>query len=452
MTFRKMSLLFIGLLLILLFISQYWLIQNFTKDVSSKIGEGAFEVSRSTIETLLFKKPQIEFSQIAISNKISVNDQHKIINSISNFTKEINISLRDGQIDKFLTISSDGKDYQVKIPRTGVDRSLDDMSNKILLSAIAFIAIGLIIVAYFSRKVSSPLKSLQLASEEIGTGNFGYQINNTNQLINIEIDDTISAFNKMSVKIKDLQEENEALQKRAKLAEISEITRGLAHTIRNPLNTLNLAIDELSSTEEQKKKDNLNRISKHQVQRIDKWVRAMVDLISSDAELVEPINVTSLLKSCVQDLSINATSKTNILLTKEKKEDSENITINGIIPELKSLFQSLISNAIEAVEDAKTSHLNDAVAIKISRVENQTSNEVNITISDRGKGFSKDVKGKLFSPHNTDKTYGAGMGLYLANQIIVIKYNGKLDVEDNPIMGSSSFRGATITITLQDRV
>jgi hypothetical protein len=58
MTFKKITFLFIALLLSLLLLLQYWLIASFTKDVSSKIGQAAFEVSRSTIETLIFGQPE----------------------------------------------------------------------------------------------------------------------------------------------------------------------------------------------------------------------------------------------------------------------------------------------------------------------------------------------------------------------------------------------------------
>jgi len=200
------------LLLSLLLLLQFWLIQNFTKDVSSKIGQAAFEVSRSTIETLVFKQPEIQFRQFAFSGGLSKETQTEILNSLSTLSNKVNISLQDGQKDSFLTINSAGSSYKVDIPRTGIEKSLDDMSNKILFSAFSFIILGLIAAGFFSRKLSKPLKSLQLASEQVGRGDFGFQVKNNTDFQSVEIKNTITAFNEMSEKIDRLQKENETLQ------------------------------------------------------------------------------------------------------------------------------------------------------------------------------------------------------------------------------------------------
>jgi len=447
MTFRKITFIFIGLLLSLLFLLQFWLIQNFTKDVSSKIGEAAFEVSHSTIETLLFKQPRQKLRKFAVSSHISVIEQTELLNSLSSIASDINISLKDGQKDNYLTINSAGTKFKIDIPRTGIEKSLDGMSQKIMISAFAFILIGLIAANFFSRRLSHPLKQLQAASGHVGRGEFGFQVDNTKTLPSIEIQNTITAFNEMSQKINQLQKENETLQKQAQLSELSEITRGLAHTIRNPLNTLNLAVDQLSSTSDDVQKKELSRISKFQIQRIDKWVRSLMDIMSSDTSLIESIDVYSLLQSCISDVSLSSTASIKIdLLVEQSNSDDENIyQLKAIKPELKSLLQSMISNSVEATEAIRRS---EPVVIEL----NQKNSTIEIIISDRGIGFSKEVKSKLFSPHNTNKTYGAGMGLYLAHRIITLKYDGDISIDDNPEQSGQKYAGSRIVISLNSRV
>ncbi len=447
MTFRKITFTFIALLLSLLFLLQFWLIQNFTKDVSSKIGQAAFEVSHSTIETLLFKQPQQQLRKFAISSRTSVIEQAEILRSLSTIEKDINISLKDGQKDKFITINSSGKNYKIDIPRTGIQKSLDAMSQKILISAFAFIFVGLLAAGYFSRRLSQPLKDLQTASRHIGRGEFGFQVENQQKYQSIELQNTITAFNEMSNKIALLQKENETLQKQTQLSELSEITRGLAHTIRNPLNTLNLAVDELSCCNDDDSKKDLTRISKHQIQRIDKWVRSLMDIMSSDTSLIETVDVSSIVQSCIDDISLNNTSTINIelLLENAKLDSDKSFQLQAIKPELKSLLQSLISNSVEATQASKSS-------TPVKAIISQQKNTIKVTIFDRGIGFSKEIKAKLFSPHNTNKTYGAGMGLYLAHRIITLKYAGSLKIDDNPQQNNQPHCGSQIVLTLNDRV
>lgn len=447
MTFRKITFIFIALLLSMLFLLQFWLIQNFTKDVSSKIGQAAFEVSHSTIETLLFKQPRQQVRKFAVSSQISIIEQTELLNSLSSVANDINISLKDGQKDNYLTINSAGVNFKVDIPRTGIEKSLDAMSRKILISAFAFILIGLLAANYFSRRLSHPLKQLQAASGRVGRGEFGFQVDNAKKLQSIEIQNTITAFNEMSQKINQLQKENETLQKQAQLSELSEITRGLAHTIRNPLNTLNLAVDELSSTSDDVQKKELSRISKFQIQRIDKWVRSLMDIMSSDTSLIQSIDVYSLLQSCIADISLSNTAgvKTE-LLVEQSKADAKNVyQLKAIRPELKSLLQSMISNSVEATEAIKS---RESVVIELTKKKNT----IEIIISDRGIGFSKEIKSKLFSPHNTNKTYGAGMGLYLAHRIITLKYDGDITIDDNPDQANQKHAGSRIVISLNSRV
>jgi len=52
---------------------------------------------------------------------------------------------------------------------------------------------------------------------------------------------------------------------------------------------------------------------------------------------------------------------------------------------------------------------------------------------------------KLFTPHNTDKTYGAGMGLYLAERVIKHKYNGNISIKNN------ATKGSCVIVTVNDR-
>jgi len=208
-----------------------------------------------------------------------------------------------------------------------------------------------------------------------------------------------------------------------------------------------LAVDELTSSDNQQSKKDLNRIAKHQVQRIDKWVRSLMDIMSTDTSLIETLDIKQLLESTIEDVGLNTTNKAKISFDVESKNNTyeSNFQLRAIKPELKSLFQSLIANSIEA-------GITDGQPNKIDIRLEQRDNELLITITDQGVGFSQEIKSKLFSPHNTNKTYGAGMGLYLAHRIVSLKYNGDLIICDNPEMKDCKYPGTKIVLTLNNRV
>ena len=456
MTFRRITFIFIALLLSSLFLLQFWLIQNFTKDVSSKIGEAAFEVSRSTIETLIFKQPKTNFSKIAISARISTFEQNEIIQSLSHIPNDVNISLKDGQLDTFITLQTSGFDHKINIPRTGIQKSLEGMSQKILFSAIAFIFLGLLAAAFFSKRLSKPLREIELASKHVGRGEFGFQISELSKFQSIEMLNATKAFNEMSLKINSLRNENEKLQKQAQLSELSEITRGLAHTIRNPLNTLNLAIDELSTDISKQSRDELNKISKHQIKRIDGWVRSLMEILSNDNNLIEPVDLSVLINEVVADVKLGLTDNTNIrfrFLNHNENSEKHAFSLNIIKPEIKSILLGLITNAIESISKDFTED-ESLIEISVDR-KRGASNSIQIAISDSGKGIEQKIKDKMFSPHNTDKTYGAGMGLYLAHRIVTLKYDGQIEILDNSLSSSGKTmpdsKGTKVILTLKNR-
>lgn len=454
MTFRKITFLFTAILLSALLLIQLWLFQNFTKDVSSKIGEAAFEVSVSTIQTMLSRPVNLEFRNFAIRGDINETTQLEILRSLQGNSSNIHVDLLDGQRDKSISIQSAGSNYNVDIPRTGIENSLEKMSSKILVSALISILIGLLIASYFSTRLAIPLRQLQKVSKKVGKGEFGLQIEVPHKLQSIELRETIDAFNEMSKQIEQLKIENEQLQKKAHLSELTEITRGLAHTIRNPLNTLNLAIDEIQASVDTQHKNELCKVSKHQVRRIDKWVRSLMDIMSSDSSLVEQVNIPALVESCVADLRLNQPNNIFLELKVDDIFTDKNNQLLAISTELKSLILTLLNNAIESAMEKHSNDNAGFVKVAVSLKENIT-----ISITDNGTGLSKAISEKIFSPHNTNKTYGAGMGLYLAHRVATLKYNGNLAVTnnselvgDNNELGNTNITGCTAILALNNRV
>ncbi|MCF6194290.1 MAG: HAMP domain-containing histidine kinase, partial [Kangiellaceae bacterium] len=387
---------------------------------------------------------------------ISNLEQNEIIQSLSNIPSDINISLKDGQLDTFITLQTSGLNHKIDIPRTGIQRSLESMSQKIRLSAIAFIFLGLLAAAFFSKRLSKPLREIELASKHVGRGEFGFQISELSKFQSIEMQNATKAFNEMSLKINSLRNENEKLQKQAQLSELSEITRALAHTIRNPLNTLNLAIDELSTDISKQSRDELNNISKHQIKRIDRWVRSLMEVLSNDNILVEPINVLTLVEEVLSDIKLGLANNTNIrfrISTQKKNGEKLDYCMDIIKPEVKSILLGLITNAVESISKDFTED-ESLVEITVDG-KHGASNSIQITISDRGKGIEQKIKDKMFSPHNTDKTYGAGMGLYLAHRIVTLKYDGQIEILDNPPTSSGTKipgnNGTKVILTLKNR-
>lgn len=442
MSFKNLSLIFITLLLSSVLLIQWWLFSSFTNDVSRQIGTSAFEVSRATAETLILDQPKVEFHSIKYATSQQNLTQKTSERVISYVRQDVTIELFDEQTDNIIQLNADGENYEIPIPRTGIDEVLESFSKKALYSTITLLLVGITLAIYFTNKIASPLKKLQIASTQLGEGNLGTQISKGRQWHSREINTTINSFNQMSIRIKKLQQQNEKLQNNAHLAELAEVARALAHTIRNPLNTLNLAIDQIEACDDTKQQKKLSTLAKNQVLRIDQWVNSLMNVISSDTTLAKQVNLISIIHAVIYDLKLSTSHELDIIfdnqikhLPTDEKAHINNASLIAIDSELKGLLQGIIANAVEASPNDKP------ISIRLIRL----NQGYEVTVIDHGKGFSEKILKKLFSPHNTDKTYGAGMGLYLAQRIIKHKYNGDIQVKNN------ADKGSRVTLILNNR-
>lgn len=98
------------------------------------------------------------------------------------------------------------------------------------------------------------------------------------------------------------------------------------------------------------------------------------------------------------------------------------------------VIENLVKNAIDSMEGKGD------IKLHIS----ETANHVKITISDTGKGISKNLHQKIFSPGYTTKKRGWGLGLSLAKRIVKDYHDGKIFV-----LKSEIGKGTTFAIVLK---
>lgn len=118
----------------------------------------------------------------------------------------------------------------------------------------------------------------------------------------------------------------------------------------------------------------------------------------------------------------------------------------GILPpvecyagQLNQVFMNILSNAIEALEDATATSVCDSPTITITTSLEQSTDNINkdnidsptavlVRICDNGAGIRESVLEHLFEPFFTTKPIGkgTGLGLYISYQIVVDKHHGSL--------------------------
>ena len=208
----------------------------------------------------------------------------------------------------------------------------------------------------------------------------------------------------------------------------SEMSRRLAHEIKNPLTPIQLAAERLRHkylhTMDPADVDILDRLTNTIVQQVD-TMKDMVNTFSDYARTPEikaqAMDINALINE-VLDLFTSLDQKTEIALNLEPDLP----LINADVSRLRQVFNNLLKNAFDACENSK-----DSVLDITTRCISTTGTEyVEILITDSGPGITDDIMEHIFEPYVTTKTKGTGLGLAIVKKIIE-EHNGVVWLENN---------------------
>jgi signal transduction histidine kinase len=319
---------------------------------------------------------------------------------------------------RMLVVSDElGEAAQIPIPTQPTMRIFHDTLSRSLAASAVLLLAGLGMSAVVSRRLARPLQALAARAEALGRGGAGVRIPVTSSG---EVGELEAAFDRMSSQLAGLERERERWRQREHLAQLGDLSRGLAHTIRNPLNTLGLAVEELAGEGD----DPRVTTARNQIQRIDRWIRSFLALGAGDAATAEECDLVELVQECLLEVGGDGT----------RLEISQPaVPVRAVASGLRAALGNLLENAVQASPAGRPP------AITIA--ERDDGGAI-VTIRDHGPGLPESVRKRLFEPHQTTRPEGAGMGLFLARQLVVGMHGGELNIAD------ADGGGTIVTVTI----
>ncbi len=313
-----------------------------------------------------------------------------------------------GSDEPMLMISDgDGKLKRIPIPTSPTTAAIRSTMRQGLLVSGGVLLVGLVASAVVARRMGRPLRDLAQQSEMLGEGDFGVRFPVT---AGGEVGELQAAFDRLSQRLAELEQDRQRWQRREHLAQLGDLARGLAHTVRNPLHTLGLAVEELAG--EAAPGDPRVATARAQIRRVDRWVCSFLAIGAGNATAPETVDVADV----VEDAVLEAAQQGARI---EMRGSDDAMTVRGVAAGLRAAVSNLLENAVHAAPD----HVVD-VSIEAS------DGTVRVVIRDRGPGLPESVRERLFTPHVTERPGGAGMGLYLAQRLVVDLHGGLLELEE----------------------
>jgi signal transduction histidine kinase len=195
--------------------------------------------------------------------------------------------------------------------------------------------------------------------------------------------------------------ETERLEKE-RFREISAFTSGIAHEIKNPLNSLSLLFELLLKKTPPEAKDGLE-LGKTQVRTIAR----IVDRFSSAVKPVRPVSSILFLDDLLRRAAGSLAAEDPEASTRLRVEAEPGVRLTGDGELLSQALLNLLKNAVEA---------SSSTPVQVEGRRNKK--RVEILVRDEGPGIPPEAIVRVFEPFYTTKDKGMGIGLFLAKKII----------------------------------
>ena len=220
----------------------------------------------------------------------------------------------------------------------------------------------------------------------------------------------------------------EKIERQERLAAMGELASGVAHEIRNPLNTIGTITQQLGKdfipNDNKEEYINLTKLVYQEVKRINQTIISFLKFARP-----EPVNTSAfLLSELVDQIHIQYLSYF------KQKEINFNInqnwdgTVNWDKNKILQALMNLLQNSFDATPQSGS--------VKIDITNND--NIIEVIVSDTGLGIPEDKLSKIFNLYYTTKAKGTGLGLSITQRIIY-QHNGIVSVESKQNDGTTFF-------------
>ena len=345
--------------------------------------------------------------------------------------------------------------------------SLQRLAIVLLVASIFAVLAGI----FLARRMVGPIQALRSGAERMGGGDFSQRISiKTGD----ELEGLADQFNDMGARLQESYAdlENKVEQRTAqlrqslnelrtaqdrliqteKLASLGQLTAGIAHEIKNPLNFVNnfsaVSTELIDELNEILQSAALDGKTKEEVDELTGMLRANLEKVVQHGKRADSIVRNMLLHSRQgsgehRAVDINAVVEESLNLAyhgARAERPAFNVTLErdfdpyaGMIEvypqEITRVFLNLISNGFYAAAKRKEGE-GDAFEPTLRAATKNLGDRVEVRIRDNGAGIPAEVREKMFNPFFTTKPAGegTGLGLSMSHDIVVKQHGGTIDV------------------------
>ncbi len=338
--------------------------------------------------------------------------------------------------EKFFQLAEDCKmfrrNYEEKILQSlseTRDQVRTTMAVVVVLMAVSVTLSGLLVFILFSQ-VLIPIRRLSRKASH-NKGNAGEKTGGDARLLSSQISGLIEDMDRTRT---ELHQSKQLLMNSEKMALVGNLATEVAHSIRNPMTSINMRLFSLKRNLEftDVQREDFDVVAE-EMRRLDNIVRNFLEFSRPHKLKKQKVDVAAVIDMTIDLLAY----RLELHSVAVQKSLARGLPLVEGDPELlKEVFVNLMVNACEAMGNG------GEIVIRADEapVEN-IGRAVLIRFSDNGPGMSEELQARAMQPFETTKPDGTGLGLFIAVRIIE-EHGGKLTLQ------SRQGYGTTFVITI----
>jgi signal transduction histidine kinase len=257
--------------------------------------------------------------------------------------------------------------------------------------------------------------------------------------------------------LEDLRTAQDRLVQTQKLASLGQLTAGIAHEIKNPLNFVNnfsgVTVELIDELREAIQDIQINEKKRTEIKELVDTMQGNLDKIVQHGKRADAIIKNMLLHSregsgehrlvdanALVEESLNLAyhgaraEKQGFKINMERSFDPTAGQVDVYPQEITRALLNLISNGFYAATKRKEQAKSEGYEPTLTAATKNLGDKVEIRIRDNGSGIPPEVRDKMFNPFFTTKPAGegTGLGLSITHDIIVKQHSGSIEVDTQP--------------------
>jgi signal transduction histidine kinase len=308
---------------------------------------------------------------------------------------------------------------------------LRNYQYRLLVLGAAIFVMGLVFAYILAQRYVRPIHTVAYAAQNIAARGLEPVPEERRR---DEIGLLTRSFNEMVAQLRRARERELELNRLERFTALGQLAGALAHEIKNPLNFISLALDQLRT-----------RYSPQQSQHRDEYLRQlkiMKDEIHRLSEMVQtflhygkPIEIhpapTDVRQLVGDVLALSDSKLRSQRIEVVEHDDGAPAMLNLDAEKVRACFVNVVANATQAMPDG------GQLQIAFARDDGRLV----LSFADTGKGIEPEYVNHVFEPFFTTKREGVGLGLFFS-KAIVEKHGGSITIGPNPQAG-----GTTVTFS-----